>query len=804
MNHLKTAIVCTFVFLGLSAWLLRNNPIVEKMKTNLSVWRINYAPEKVYLHLDKPYYMAGEVIWLKGYLVQSSNLTPDAKSKVLYVDLLDENNTLVKKLRLDVAKGGARGDLSIPADLPEGRYTMVAYTNWMKNFGEEYFFKKDLYIWSPDAPPAKAEVGALGTPDFQFFPEGGDLVHGISGKVAFKATNANGLGVPVSGAIYDDTGSKLAEIRTSHGGMGYFRLTPDRSKTYVARVAFDNGFSGEYPLPDIAALGHGLGIDYKEELIIVTTSSNVPGGESLLLTGIARDQLHYVQEFYLPANEKSILEIPKSTFPTGIVRLTLAKSTGEPLAERLVFVNHEDQIDVRIRSNQEQFERRQEVVIEIDARDPQGKPLAAGFSLSVTDDQLAEKDANDSNIQSYLLLSSDLRGSIESPGYYFNPHNQNRKVALDLLMMTQGWRKFTWKKILENDFPTISHAPELDIRISGNLAADNGNPIENGDVVLFLKDKYQTFLTTETDEKGNFAFEGFHFNDSIDVLVQGNDARGRTRNVNVSIDQKRYLPHIQPGYMGPSADRINRENRTPGTALFQGMETEIGALELGDVLLEEVVVEGRAEISRPFALHRDADVVLESSQLPVAPSGNILEALQGRVAGLQVYRSGPNQFRAVIRGQGSPLYLWDGIPVDESMLQSINQFDISRVEILKSPGNTAIYGGRGGGGVIAFFSHRGPTEMGEPDTGDHIIVQRVGGFSKTRQFYSPRYEGNSRPEITDLRSTIYWNPTVETNENGTATLRFFTADRSSLYRVIAEGISENGKVGHAELLLEVY
>lgn len=371
-------------------------------------------------------------------------------------------------------------------------------------------------------------------------------------------------------------------------------------------------------------------------------------------------------------------------------------------------------------------------------------------------------------------------------------------------MMTQGWRKFTWKEIVENDFPAISHAPELDIRISGNLATDIGSAIENGDAVLFLKDKYQTFLTTETDEKGNFVFEGFYFRDSIDVLIQGNDARGRTRNVNVTIDQKPFIPQIRSDYLGPSAEQLNRQKRAPGTPLFQGMENEIGGLELGEVLLEEVVVEGRAEISRPFTLHRDADVVLESGQLPVSPSGNILEALQGRVAGLQVLRSGPNQFRAVIRGQGTPLYLLDGVPVDESMLQSISQFDISRVEILKSPGNTAIYGGRGGGGVIALFTHRGPTEMQEPETGDHIIVQRVGGFSKTRQFYSPRYGENSQPTVSDLRSTIYWNPTVKTDENGTATLRFYTADRSSLYRVVAEGISGKGKVGEAELLLEVY
>jgi len=380
-------------------------------------------------------------------------------------------------------------------------------------------------------------------------------------------------------------------------------------------------------------------------------------------------------------------------------------------------------------------------------------------------------------------------------------------MALDLLMMTQGWRRFTWKDMLDDKFPSIEHSPEFDINIKGKLLKDNGDPIQNGDAILYLKDKYQTFLATETNDSGYFVFNGFHFKDSIDILVQGNDSRGRTGNVNVSIEDEIYFPQIQENimsYIGPVPNNINREYYVPSLPLFQGMESDIGSLELGEILLEEVVVEGRAEISRPFSLHRNADVVIEADQLPMAPSGNILEVLQGRVAGLQVTPSGQNQFRAVIRGQGTPLYLLDGIPVDESIMQSINQFDISRVEILKSPGNVGIYGGRGGGGVIALFTKRGPTEMDEPETGDHLIVQRVGGFSKTRQFYSPKYGENTGPGVTDIRSTIYWNPNVKTNENGIAKINFFTADRSSLYRVIAEGISDKGEVGQAEMILEVY
>lgn len=803
----KTVIACTLIFLGLSALVFIENPVLEKIETNLSVWRTNYAPEKVYLHHDKPYYMTGEVIWLKAYLVHASHLTPGDKSKILYVDLINDKNELVKKLKLDTEQGRTHGDLSIPGNLEEGKYTLVAYTNWMKNFGREHFFEKAIYIWSPESNNENMEAEVNSGPDFQFFPEGGEMVNGISGRVAFKATGADGLGIKINGGIYDDTGSKLIDMASSHVGMGDFLIAPDTSRTYFARVNFENGTSREYPLPEVAPLGYAIRFEINEDLIEITTVTNQEGGEHLLLTGIAGDQLLYNQEFRLDPNELNNLEIPKSVFPTGIVRFTLAKSTGEPLAERLVFVDHNDQINLSIRSNQQQFLNREQVILEIEAKDQNGNPVSTAFSLAVTDDQLANRKKDGLQIQSYLLLTSDLKGFIESPGYYFNPENQDRYAALDLLMMTQGWRRFTWKDLLEDKFPAIDHSPEFNISIRGKLLKHNGDPIPNGDAILYLKDKYQTFIATETNEKGEFVFDGFHFKDSIEVLVQGNDARGRKGNVNVSMEDGVYLPRIQENrisYTGTAVDNINRKYALPSFPLFQGIETDRGSLELGEILLEEVVVEGKEEISRPFSLHRNADMVIEADQLPMAPSGNILEVLQGRVAGLQVTPSGPNQFRAVIRGQGTPLYLLDGMPVDESMLQSINQFDISKIEILKSPGNVGIYGGRGSGGVIALFTKRGPTEMEEPETGDHIIVQKVGGFSKTRQFYSPKYGENTRPEVPDFRSTIYWNPNVMTNENGIAKVNFFTADRPSLYRVIAEGISEKGKIGQAEMTLEVY
>ncbi|SHM77857.1 MG2 domain-containing protein [Cyclobacterium lianum] len=807
LKKLKISFIGLFMVLFIAGLSFSNLPVLEKVKTNLSVWKTNYAPEKVYLHHDRNFYRAGDVIWLKGYLVQASNRLPGNKSKIMYVALVDQQNQVVSKLMLDVAEGKANGDISIPEDLDEGRYFLRGYTNWMGNFDEQSVFSKEIYIWNWDSVAKRQQSENIATPDFQFFPEGGSLLGEIPSKVAFKATGPDGQGLKVSGEIRDSSGKKITDFQSRHQGMGTFEFIPSATEQYTATIDFPGGFSREVSLPEVATFGAHMSLLYGETQIKVNVFHREKDDGRLLLTGIAQDELHYSTTLDLPASGDTSLVIPTSEFPTGITRFTLAKASGEPLNERLVFVDHEDQIRLSLQANQEEHGRRELVELEITSKDPAGNPVAADLSLAVAEDQLAGNYTDQLDIASYLLLASEVKGHIASPGYYFNPENADRYEVLDLLLMTQGWRGFTWQQIVSDDFPEITISPEMAIKVDGYLRKDNGDPIANGDVVLFIKDKYETFISAETGAEGQFGFEGFYFRDSIDILIQGTDARGRTSDVNVSLADQSYqpsLPDTLPFYLSRKVAEFGREQLYPSQALFQGVAAEPGSLELGEVLLEEVVVEGSAEISRPMTLHRNADAVIEPSQLPPAPSGNILEVLQGRVAGLQVVPGGPNQFRAVIRGQGSPLYLLDGIPVDESMLQSINQFDISRIEILKSPANIGIYGGRGAGGVIALYTRRGPDEIDIEETGDHIKVFRIGGFSKSRQFYSPKYGENQVFDQPDRRSTIYWNPSVKTDENGKASVSFYTADRSSLYRVTAEGIADNGKLAHSTLGLEVY
>lgn len=780
--------------------------MAEKIKENLKSFQLYYSPEKVYLHHDKPYYMAGELLWLKAYVVDAASLQSTNRSGVLYVDLIDSSNQTIERLTLPIEEGQAFGDISLPDNLDEGIYRLSAFTSWMRNFGEETFFQKDIYILGSKEDPRPKSTGSNAGFDLQFFPEGGDLIQGLHQELAFKALDSNGYGISFSASVIDDTGNEILDIKDQHAGMGSFSFTPEPDKQYFVKLDQEDGSDAEFPLPIAKKRGYILSVDEVSdpENILLRVATNIEEQRPLHIFGISQDQLRYDEAVLTPASKTFESKVPKSDFPTGVVRFTLALEDGEPLAERLVFVRHPKKNNLKVISEKDAYFTREEVKLSIQS---EGEAEISHISVSVTANTLVNQPKHQENIETYLLMSSDLKGYVEDPGYYFENRETEKQSALRTLMMTQGWRRFGWDDLVSDRFPIIRFQNERDLNIRGRLVDNKGNPISEGEALLYLKDKYTTFMIAPTDDKGYFTFKGFYFKGNIPVVVQGTDKRGRRDNVEVQmLGMDDIQPRIDKGIsLSPQFIQALPDHYISYTQeQFQSIETEVWGMELDDLLLQEVVVEGRAEVFKPFKLHTRADAVIYQSQLPVAPSGNVLEVLQGRVAGLQVMPDGMNQFRAVIRGQGPPLYLWDGIPIGESTLQSINQFDIERIEILKGPGSAGIYGGRAGNGVIAFFSKSGlDEEEVDLESGKHITLHHAAGFNRTRQFYSPVYETSEYYDLPDLRSTIYWNPTVPIMKNSVRELRFFTSDTPGTYQVTIEGLTDSGEPLYQSFTLDV-
>jgi len=554
-NNLKY--ILPVLFLALVAFVSPPADVLKQLKANLETLRGQYGAEKVYLTLDKPYYAPGQAIWLKGYVLDAASLRPSEKSGVLYVDLLNANNQPVERLTLKAENGKAHGDIALPTDLPAGKYRLVAYTQWMRNFSEDAFFTRKLTLLGTNGVDEETPAVAQNI-DFQFFPEGGDLVTGISGRVAFKATSPAGNGVGVTGSVYDDQGSKLVDFADAHLGMGAFILQPQAGRQYVAKVKTKDGKLTEYALPAAKSSGYVMNIDETADgnSWQVTVATNGTNLEPLVLTAISRDALQFFGNINLPAGQLYRLNIAKAKFPTGIARFNLARANGEPLAERLVYANQSDDLNLTLTTVKKTYGDREQVTMQVVARDTQGNPVTSDFALAVTDDELVKQNETGLNLKAHLLLASDLRGYVERPGYYFQNNDESRKEALDYLLLTQGWRRFGWRETAAGTFPAIKYVNESDLSIRGKLETNKGKAIAGGEALLYLQGQHQAFITTETNKQGEFAFSGFDFTGSIDAVVQGTDARGRRNNLLVKMEEKNFLPQA-PAFKVPAwADNL--------------------------------------------------------------------------------------------------------------------------------------------------------------------------------------------------------------------------------------------------------
>jgi hypothetical protein len=804
-KYKKPSLVGLLLLIGLSAFVWKADPIrdlLQKLEQQLQTYRVNLNPEKIYVHLDKTHYVAGETVWMKAYLVNASSLEAVNLDEVVYVDLINRSGEPLRQLTFKAEDGKVAGQLVLPDSLEAGEYQLVAYTQWMRNFETTQFFRKTIHLWNAGTESeALAQSNATENmpADLQFFPEGGDMIAGVPTKVAFKAINREGLGIKVSGQIINAAGESLASFESLHAGMGAVRLSPQAGEQYTALVKMPDGSEKSFALPEVKAGGYALAADeYADEnqLRIDLYASNV-AAEPLLLTIVGNDQVVYSQE--IPGlREQLQTTVSKEQLPAGINQIRLATADGKMLAERLVFMHPEKQLQVNVSMDEPEYLKREEAQLTITTTDAEGNPVPANLSMAVTDAGLVPEDADQRNIYAHLLLTSDLKGYVEQPDYYFEDITAAKKEALSYVMMTHGWRRFGWEKLTTEKQPAFAYGRESALSIDGQLVKENGEPVENGEVILYVKDQHETFVVAETDAEGYFSFEGFDFQDSVEVVIQGTTAKGN-RNVKVRMDQRDFVadwnevpaPLSAEGMMASTEGFINRS--ASQAAVEQAYQPG-----LKEMLLKEIIVQERREnIIEPFRLHQRADVVIDAESLPMAPSGNVLESLQGRIAGVRIYRSGWNEYQAVIRGSGSPLYLIDGMPVDASALTAISQFDLDRVEVIKGP-TAAVYGGRGGGGVIALFTKRGGSNYEEVEPGDNIIIYKAGGFQQYREFYSPRYTADGQTERPDYRTTLYWNPAIQTDASGKASVSFYTADRLTDYRVVINGISDAGLPGSQE------
>ena len=784
----------------------------KKVIAALTNYTTNHAVEKAYLHFDKPYYAAGDTMYFKAYVTVGDKHEPSNLSNVLHVDLVDGNGNINKSTKLAISGGIAWGDLTLPDSLPGGRYRVRAYTEWMRNDGSAGFFDKIIPVAAvttvKSAVKTSSVILAPSKPDIQFFPEGGSLVAGVKTRIAFKAIGVNGLGITVKGDITDETNNKIGSFASVHKGMGYFYISPETGKTYKAGVTFENGVQETITLPAANDKGITLAVNNDSTMKIAV---KIIAGQDYFQANKGKDLTLIVYSGGTVTNiicklDKPIVPVDvfKRSMRSGIARITLFSPNGEPLSERLAFVQNFDGLKLKINSDKIKYNVQDKVSMKLNVLNDDGEPTAGDFSVSVTDENKVPVDVNDENtILTSLLLTSDLKGYVEQPNYYFANPTPEVLGNLDILMLTQGYRGFEWKDVFDVNKPIVNYPAETSLSLSGTVKTMNDKPVNDGHITL-LSTKLAIAKDTTTDDKGNFKFTGLFVTDTTKLVLHGT-LKNNSAKVKIDISK----PDI------PVVAKLSNTDTSAGPitpAMAEAMRKryeQSGSMKSGIVLKQVNVKSNVYHSATPVLTHSanlngpgNADQVYTGDQLVGCP--DVRECLKALLRGVYIENGVFYNERThveILTGKRQPMvFIVDGLVsaqtdgTGQDILNNLAAQDIYSVEVLLSTSYLSIYGANASAGAIIITTrHGGESAVVQADGS---VVYTFHGFEKARTFYSPKYDvAVTASNHPDQRSTIYWQPELTTDDTGSAGFDFFNATDPGTYRVVVEGMDGKGNLG---------
>ncbi|HAH25639.1 MAG TPA: hypothetical protein DCL77_18095 [Prolixibacteraceae bacterium] len=773
------------------------SPVSENKTPQLlakaNIYNMQFPQEKVYLHLDRSSYWASEDIWFKAYLKDSP--IPDCN---LYVELLNASGRVIQK-KMYWAQGGlAYGDFHLTDTIPTGMYQIRSYTNWMRNFDDCWFFRKDLVIVNLRDKQTDSEADRLKERkiDFQFFPEGGTFVTGIKTKVAFKAADQNGKGLDAEGRIVDDLGHEALKFKSNFKGIGNFMLEPREGRKYTAQVKVAGEIEMNVDLPVSKPEGINMAVNpidsTKIEIRLVRKSmaSTDNSATEYALVGQTKGGVFFRKNIAM-VNNAFTLDIKKQDMPTGIIQFTLFDQEAVPVCERLVFINHHDFITVEITSDKEAYLTRERVQLGLQAFDKEGSPYLSNLSLSVFNPESQLRTADyPNNILTHFLLGAELKGLIEDPGYYFKDDSLSTLQALDNLMLTHGYRHFEWEAIREDRFPRITYPAEECIKVRGLVKSILlGKPVPDCSVTMMSVKSLLDIKEQKTDSLGQFLFTDLYFNDTIQYSLQAINKKGK-RNTQIELDTASFVS--PPFTYLPVTYQYIKENPINTTTWLSESNKDLinkkwhvsDTILLGDINISGTKVKkGDGHIR----VYGTADFVLDMKKENDV-YGSLFDMLDGQIPGVVL-----EDKSFYIRGNQQPaLLLLDGVPIDADFLVSMPVKSFDKVEVVKY---APMLGSRGNNGAIFFYLKRGQQQHFINPDAEGMKSCMVVGYSVIRKFYAPQYNAQLPTQIkNDFRSTIYWNPIVRTDSLGRARVSFSNIDQAGEVQIVVEGVTADGKL----------
>lgn len=659
--------------------------------------------------------------------------------------------------------------------------------------------------------------------DLQFFPESGELVHGLPAKVGFKAVDYNGQGKLVEGEIVNKEGNVVVSFKSNQLGMGCFVLYEvDSTVNYFARLSSktEERLSLLYPLPPVSPSGNTMFVSKTGEEIRIRAASSYLEKDSISLRISCRGVVYYEVRGKMKGGLLHF-KLLANTLPEGILALTMLDNSMKPVAERLYFNERaESRLRLSVCPDKNSYAQREMTRLDIQTTKGGDEPVNASLSLLVVNKgQLGQLQGMRQNILASFLLSSDLKGEIENPGYYFG-NTSSRLNDLDALMLTQGWRKYLYAKQIDS----ILYQPEPYLTVSGTVSSILSRKKKRvAEITMLTFGKNRSILTQKTDSSGRFKFNmEDEFGQNLNVLIQSTGKSGQNKDFNITLDKK-ILPTITFNHVNSIAKADSLVNRVLEESAVRKKVDDTFKLSAGDILLGEVEVEA-------YRMTPERKIVIDRFGKPDAIiSGKAIQEKEQKWSyGLYsvlmfnfpdkvfVRRARDGNLYAKVSPFGITLVVIDGIPVrpyEYPFIPNIPPGEVKSFEIIEGARNfTSLYlelfpmstDPPAWGDVIAIYTHAGNGIYGAKSA-KGIMQAAVPVFSAPREFYAPKYE-NIRPEEwykPDLRALVHWEPKLRTDSIGKVSASFYNADHLGEMMVVVEAISDKGELGYQEFVYQV-
>ena len=767
--------------------------ILNDIQVSFNNYRQDALQEKMFVHTDKGAYLTGEILWFKIYLVDGTYNKPLNLSKVAYVEVLDESQTPVMQAKIELNNGKGSGSIYIPVSLSNGNYHFRAYTNWMKNFGPDYYFDKKITIVNPQiAPVASSKINR---PDYdvQFFPEGGNLVNGITSNVGFKAVKRNGSGADFTGAIINQKNDTIVRFQPLKFGMGHFSFTPDASNSYKAVIRVAGGAPVVKDLPAINAHGYVMTVtDNGSGRLQITVKSNTESSDGSVYLFVHTRNVVKITQRVPQINGTANFIVDRSALDDGISHLTIFDGDRQPVCERLYFKRPAKNLLIDAASDQQNYGSRKKVNVSVSAKDQSGKQINADLSLSIYR-QDAYQTLEPGDITSYLLLSSDLRGNIESPGYYLKNNTTESNEAVDNLMLTQGWRRFQWSDVLKNKPALFSYLPEYNGHIVTGKIINTTSSAPAFDVIAYfgVPGKRVQLFASKSDSLGRILFNTNRLYGPEEIVVQTDTHRDTTYRIDIQ---------------NPFSEQYSKNQLPPfelTTEMQSPLETQNLAMQVQNIYagtktrqFYEPALDSTGFYGKPDKVYRLDDYTRFTT---------MEEVLREYIREVNVFHP-HNKFeiRAISdKGflESDPLVLLDGIPIfDMNKVMAIDPLKIKRLDVIK---DRYFWGPADAEGILSYASYK--TDLAGVELDPHAVILDYEGMQLQRVFYSPVYDTDSQvaSRVPDFRNLLYWVPTINTNTEGKNQLTFYTSDEEGKYIGVIQGMTDNGETGSQYFTFEV-